>query len=220
MKFSKTHETIIIILIVIAAFIFWDSLFLFPIKLVSVIFHELSHALVGFISGGSITSVEITNNLGGITSCSGTNEVAVLISGYTGSLLLGIILYFTSCNEKAPILVLPLTSLLYLGFGVFFIKNSFGIISAIIISLCIFALLFIKRKEFTSLILKILSLLLISYVINDVLRDTFVNPNLYSDAVRLEQLTGVNDWIWGAGWLAAAVISLTLIIWKIFRLKK
>jgi len=211
MKISKNLEIFLIALILIAAFIFWDSFILFPVKLFAVIFHELSHVIVSLFTGGSIKSVEILNSLGGITSGTQSNEVAVLLTGYPGSLILGIVLYLSAKHEKAPLFILPFISLLYFLFGIFYVKNSFGIITSVAIALFFALLILVKNKSILHLILKTLSLLSIVYVINDIIRDTFMTTNLYSDAVRLEQVTGVSDKIWGAGWLVLALTALVFI---------
>lgn len=220
MNFTRTHENIIIILSIIISFIFWNSLVLFPVKLIAVVFHELTHAITALVTGGIIDSVTITPDLGGITSIRNVNEIPILIAGYPGSLLLGIVLYLSLKKEKIIPYVLGFVSLLYLLFPIFFIKNQFGIFSAIGIAVFFGALIFLKQRVILSIILKVLSIICISYVINDVIYDTFLTTNLYSDAVRLEQLTGINDYLWGSLWIFLAASAMTMIVWNMFRLKK
>ncbi len=220
MNFTKTHENIIIILVIIASFIFWNSLVLFPVKLIAVVFHEMTHVITALITGGIVEAVTITTDLGGVTTLRNANEIPVLAAGYPGSLILGIILYLSLKKEKLTPFILGFISLLYILFPIFFIKNQFGIFSSLGIALFFGALIFLKQKSILSITLKVLSLLSISYVINDVIYDTFLTSSLYSDAVRLEQLTGINDYLWGSLWILLAVTALTIIIWNMFRLRK
>jgi MFS-type transporter involved in bile tolerance (Atg22 family) len=97
-------------------------------------------------------------------------------------------------------------------FGLVLIKNDFGRISAIIIAVVFLGLFFIKKQTALSIVLKIIALIHISYVINDVIYDTFLTTSIYSDAVRLEQLTGLSDWVWGGIWLLMAAIALYFIL--------
>ncbi len=220
MKFSKTHENLIIISIIIAAFFFWHSIFVFPVKLITVIFHEFSHVIAILISGGSVLSVEITNDLGGITKSVNTNEIAVLCSGYLGSVLFGVSFYLFSHKQKQSRGFLSFISIIIFLFGLMAIKNDFGRIFSFVFSLLFIGMIFIKNPIVLSIILKIIALINISYVINDVIYDTFLTSGIYSDAVRLEQITEINDWIWGSIWLLLSAIAMFFIVRHMLRLKK
>ena len=220
MNFTKTHENIIIILVIIASFIFWNSLVLFPVKLIAVVFHEMTHVITALITGGAVEAVTISPDLGGVTTVKNANEIPILAAGYPGSMILGIILYLSLKKDRLTPYLMGFLSLLYTLFPLFFIKNQFGIFSSIGIALFFGALIFLKQKTLLSITLKVLSLLCISYVINDVIYDTFLTSSLYSDAVRLEQLTGMNDYLWGSIWILLAAAALTMIIWNMFRLRK
>jgi hypothetical protein len=220
MKLTKTHENIFILLLIFATFFFWQSVILFPFKLLSVIFHEFAHVVGVYCSGGYIISVQITNDLGGITSSKNANELSVLLCGYPGSAIFGVLTYIFAVKQKYVKYYLVAISLIFLSFALFFVKNEFGIISSVIISAFFACLLFIKNQTVLGIILKIIALLNIAYVINDVIYDTYLTTNLYSDAVRLEQLTGVNDWLWGTIWIAIALCSMFFIVRNMLRTKR
>jgi len=220
MKLTKTHESLILLIILGLSFIFWNSIVLLPFKLLSVIFHESSHIIAAYCTGGSVASVEITEKLGGITNISKGNEVIVLVSGYTGSILWGLIIYLFSLNKKSARYILASISIFFILFGLIFIRNNFGIAAAVILSLTFAGCAFITNKPALSIILKSVSLLNIFYVIYDVIYDTFFTTNLYSDAARLEQITGTNAELWGIGWVFVAVCVVLLISKDIFNLKK
>lgn len=219
MKFTKTHENLLIILIIALSFFFWESLLLFPVKLVSVILHEFAHVIAILCTGGTLLSVEITPNLGGLTSSKNTNELIVLLCGYPGSVLFGIVTYFFAARQKYARYYLIAAGLLFLLFGLICIKNEFGIISSVIISAVFLSLLMIRNQTVLSIILKTIALLNISYVINDIIYDTYLTTNLGSDAVRLEQLTGITDWVWGTIWIFIAVCALLLMIRNLIKRK-
>ena len=54
-----------LVLAVIALFC-WHSPLLLPVKLLTVFFHELSHGLAAILTGGSIVSIGLNLNQGGI----------------------------------------------------------------------------------------------------------------------------------------------------------
>lgn len=69
---EKQKLTLIIIgVYIIAILILWNipylKLILYPFKLVTVAFHELSHAAVGICTGAKIISIEVDPDEGGVT---------------------------------------------------------------------------------------------------------------------------------------------------------
>lgn len=220
MKFTKTHENLLIITVIIIAFFFWNSIFIFPIKLITVILHEFSHVLAILITGGKVISVEITNNLGGVTRSENSNEIVVLCCGYLGSIIFGCLTYLFAHKQKLSVGFLSFISLAIFVFGIILINNDFGKISSLAIAAVFIGMIFIKNQTVLSIILKTIALINISYVINDVIYDTFLTTNIYSDAVRLEQLTGLNDWLWGCIWLLIASAALYFILHHMLKMKK
>jgi len=217
MKFSKIHESLIVLCVIFLVFLFWNSPIVYPVKLLSIYFHEMSHSIVTLITGGKVTYVGITSNLGGITNSQGASDSAVLISGYLGSTIFGILTYLFSSKRDFSRVYLVFLSILFLAFSTFMVKNSYGVVAGVIIAVIFFALVFIKNQIFLSILLKIIALINMAYVINDVIHDTFVTVNIYSDAARLEQLTGYSDNIWGILWIAVAVIAFIIILWDLLR---
>ena len=72
-----------------AIWFFWDTSFVYPLKLFVVLLHEISHGLAAVLTGGEIQAVEITPQQGGVCRCPGGNVFFTLSAGYLGSLLWG-----------------------------------------------------------------------------------------------------------------------------------
>jgi hypothetical protein len=104
------NKTQIITVCVIGAYIvgiliLWNIKFLnfilFPFKMVTVAFHELSHALAGLCTGAKIESIEIDPDEGGATSMQGGWKACTLPAGYIGSCTIGAIMVFAGFNILA-----------------------------------------------------------------------------------------------------------------------
>lgn len=65
------------------------KLIIYPFKLLTVAFHEFSHAIVGLITGAKIVSVKLDPNEGGATVMKGGISWLSLPAGYLGSSFIG-----------------------------------------------------------------------------------------------------------------------------------
>jgi Peptidase M50B-like len=52
-------------------FILWNTFIIKPMKLIAVFFHEYSHAAACWMTGGTVTAIEVYNNEGGVTKYRG-----------------------------------------------------------------------------------------------------------------------------------------------------
>lgn len=74
-------------------FLLWPIPIINPIKLMVVVFHELSHVLAAFLTGGVVFGIAIDPGGAGVTLGMGGNELIIYAAGYNGSLLIGAALY-------------------------------------------------------------------------------------------------------------------------------
>ncbi|MBD3306499.1 hypothetical protein GF339_08865, partial [candidate division KSB3 bacterium] len=56
----------ILFVMFLLAVVFWNSIFIYPIKLFVVVLHEFSHGLAAIVTGGSIVRIEINQQIGGM----------------------------------------------------------------------------------------------------------------------------------------------------------
>ena len=215
---SLTGMEIPIALAIVALF-FWDSLAVLPVKLMTVFFHELSHALATLLTGGKVYGLALHLNQGGETLASGGIKIIVYSAGYLGSLLWG-----------SGILLLSLKKRINRGLSI-----SLGIIMTIVtliwirsldavaitLSMAVF-LMFISlklREEDCALIIKTISLISCFYVIFDIKYDLLDGSVSISDASRISQLIFpkfmqvAGGYIIGLLWFAIACF----VLWKVFK---
>ncbi|KIJ55320.1 hypothetical protein M422DRAFT_23924 [Sphaerobolus stellatus SS14] len=94
---QPTKDQVIVIYVVLVyvtlVFAVWSvpiiRLVITPIKLFTIGWHELCHALAGIFTGGSVLRITIDPNLGGATLVTGGHKPTILCAGYIGSSLLG-----------------------------------------------------------------------------------------------------------------------------------
>ncbi len=201
----RRAAAMIAITIVIIAI--WDTWAVYPLKILVVFFHELSHGITAVATGGRIVEVQVDPGQGGLCLTTGGSRFLTLSAGYLGSLILGGFLLLAASHFKRkniPNLVLGLivflATIVYvrpvIGFGFFFGAGA-GI-----------ALVAAAQKlpnEVNGYVLTVIGLTSTLYAVLDIKSDILDQPGARSDAVMLAELTGVPAIMWGAAWMLVSV---------------
>lgn len=190
-----------------AVWLAWNTFLVTPLKILTVFFHEISHGLAAYATGGSVDSLIVRMNQGGLAKVQGGWLFLVYNAGYLGSLLFGcglILLSAYSRRDRTISLVLGAA----LGvISVVFVRNvtgvAFGLAAA---AALVWAA--VKLSEGTNdFLIKVVGVTSAMYVIPDVWSDVFAR-SCPSDASFLAQLTGVPKYFWGAAWMALGAAAL------------
>lgn len=83
---------------------------LYPIRVFVTFLHEFGHAAGALLIGGTVESIIIEPNAGGMTTTLGGNRPITIAGGYIGSALFGNIMVYV--GAKRPRLVKPMTGLI------------------------------------------------------------------------------------------------------------
>ncbi|HET9751658.1 MAG TPA: M50 family metallopeptidase [Myxococcales bacterium] len=118
----------------VVGILFWSSWPLYPFKLLVVLMHESGHAAAALLVGGSVDSIRISPDQGGMTisrfAPSLWREVVVSSAGYVGSAVSGSVLLYLAARTRQgrwPLVALAawcaLVALLYVrdGFTLLFV---------------------------------------------------------------------------------------------------
>ncbi|KAJ9070032.1 hypothetical protein DSO57_1012726 [Entomophthora muscae] len=102
---SQRTTLIVIGCYIVAILVLWNlpvlKLILYPFKLITVAFHEFSHALAGVCTGATILAIKVDPDEGGVTLMRGGAQCFTLPAGYLGSSLIGALMIFTGFNILA-----------------------------------------------------------------------------------------------------------------------
>ena len=86
---TNLKELAYLILIFIAVVFIWDTELVYPLKMLTVFFHEISHGLAAVITGGLIKEIELDPREGGLCRVLGGWQFVILPPGYLGSMTWG-----------------------------------------------------------------------------------------------------------------------------------
>ncbi len=201
--------------LIVVIWLFWNSWLIFPLKILVVFFHELSHALAALLTGGEVDHVEIVAAQGGVCWTLGGNRFVILSAGYLGSLIWGgVILLLASRTEWDRAATAFLGALLLLA-GLVWVRPvlSFGFVSSTLTGVAIAASALFLPNAVNDLLLKVIGLTSVAYAILDIKQDILDRPHiLESDAAQLAHYTGLPTLFWGAVWIIAALLAAVALV--------
>ncbi|KAF9023005.1 hypothetical protein BDZ89DRAFT_914497, partial [Hymenopellis radicata] len=212
---NATQRTTLIVagvyIIVIA--ILWHIPFLswiiYPFKLLTVGFHEMSHAFMGVLTCARIHSIELDPDEGGVTSMSGGISWLTLPAGYLGSSFIGACLItcgFNTNASKVATIVLAVFFLLTLWWAR---RNWLTWLLIAGMSGLILLFWFVADGVALRYLVLFIGVMSCMYVLWDVIAidDTIARKVNSSDASAFAKICGCfPSQVWGVIWLIVAFI--------------
>lgn len=215
-NFSKTTELIIITASLLMIIFFWNTKIIYPIKLSLILFHEASHALAAYVTGGKVIEIELNRDLSGGCIVENGNNFIIALSGYPGSIVIAVLLFFSAYNKK-------LKSISSFGVPAALIFITANFIDDLLISIIILliAASFFMIARFTpeiinNLFFKITGIISLVYVVLDILMDSSRSNLIQSDVAQLSYLSGIPEFVWLLIWLLILLVLFLYAGKKIF----
>ena len=197
-----------LIALVAVVFALWQTPVMVPLKILIVFLHELSHAAVVILTGGSVESLSVSPDQGGLVLARGGSRFWTLSAGYLGSLAIGVALLVAALRTQADRLVIGAFGAITLLVTALYIREGFPFLFGLCTGLTMLASAYFLGHGPNDLLLRIIGLTSIGYVPYDIFSDTIARSNLRSDARMLAEEFGGTTVMWGGAWL---IISLIVI---------
>lgn len=196
-----------------------DKLFL-PLTYLNVICHETCHAIAGLLSGAQVSGITINLDGSGQTGITGGSSWIIGPAGYIGASVIGAIIIWFSRSERGAREVLRALAVL-IGFAVvlWMRYDPLGLVAGIAWIAALFAasrylkgLPLLLTAQFIGLQQCLNSLTAVAFLVN-----VSADGRTHSDALILQQQTGIPAMAWALGWclLSFAMVGVTLArAWK------
>jgi hypothetical protein len=197
-----------LLLLTAAVFALWQTPAVVPLKILIVFFHEASHAIATFITGGEVVSLSVSPNQGGLVISRGGSRFWTLTAGYLGSLLIGVALLIAATRTRADRKVMAFCGAVMLVIAGLYVRESFALVFVIGTGIAMLLMARFLGHNANDLILRVIGLTSMIYVPYDIFSDTIARSNLQSDARMLAEEFGGTPQLWGLLWI---VISLIVI---------
>jgi hypothetical protein len=199
-----------------AVFYMWASPVIQPVKIMVVLFHEMSHGLMALASGGRVVEIVITADEGGACETEGGVALLIVSAGYLGSMFFGgLLLYLSRFKGCVPVVFTALT--LTLGAAIFTVLHdpySRTFASALAASFIFVGIL--SPTVVGAFFLQVLGTVSCLYSIFDIYWDILASRTAGSlgenDAIAFSQLTGIPSDVVGMMWLAISTLYFLAVL--------
>jgi hypothetical protein len=205
-----------LVLLFVAVSLFWATPFLYPLTILTTIFHELSHGLAAILSGGAIDRLIINANGSGVAFTRGGSQLLIAPAGYLGATLIGGALLFTARWRTAGRFVLYALTAILLVTTVLWIRNGFGIFFTLLLAAGFAGVAWRAPVAVIRYLNPLVAVALLRFAIDDawgLLR--FTGSGQVNDAVILERATGipavVSATVWTLLTLAISLLALYVV---------
>jgi len=180
---------------------------IYPFKLLTVGFHEMSHAIAGVLTCARIHSIELDPDEGGVTKMSGGIKAITLPAGYLGSSFIGACLIACGFDTNASKVACLILAAFFL-FTLWWARKNW-LSWALIVGMSGLIILFWFVADAVALRYFVLFIGVMSclYVLWDVIDDTIRRKVNNSDASAFADICGCcPSRVWGVIWLIIAFV--------------
>ena len=202
--------------------IFWDSRISYPLRVLVVFFHELSHALAAWATGGSVEEISVVKEVGGACVTAGGSRFLILTSGYLGSLAWGGAILLFAARTRFDRLLMALLGAILIAVSLLFVRpfQGFGFIFGAASGAVLLALAAYLPGAANDYLLRVIGLSSTMYAILDLKDDVLDRPGAPSDARMLAELTGLPALVWGLLWMGIALAATLFFLIQVSKARK
>lgn len=203
-----------LIALAIGVVVFWETVLVYPLKILVVFFHELSHAAAALATGGTVESISLVPEEGGVTITRGGSRFFTLTAGYLGSLAIGGFFLVTASKSRHDREILLALGVTLLAATAWLVRpvGSFGFNFGAATGVVLAAAARKLPHAFSDSALKVIGLTSCLYAVLDLKSDVLDRPGIPSDAHMLADETGLPTLFWGGLWFGAAVVLALIFL--------
>lgn len=194
-----------LIAIVLAVGLAWNTPVVWPLKILVVLFHELSHAGAAILTGGSVDHIEIVAQQGGLAMVRGGWTFLIYSAGYLGSMLWGALILIGASRTSWDRALAGLLGAILAWATIYWVRTLFGVVFGLAAAAALLACARWLSERTNDFILKTIGLTSCLYAVWDIWSDVLTRSACRSDARYLAGLTGVPTVVWGVLWIGLAL---------------
>ncbi|MCL4808756.1 MAG: M50 family metallopeptidase [Thermoanaerobaculia bacterium] len=195
------------LLLAAVVYVFWSTVFVWPLRVFVVLLHEVSHGLAAVLTGGRIVSIELSPLEGGLCTTAGGWPFVIASAGYLGSAFFGalfLVLGFRGRPRTHRTVTGVLGAALVL-LTLVYVRSAFGFAYGLVAGALLLAVARWLPEGASSFVLRLLGVTSLLYAPWDITSDLILRSIPASDAGALARMTGIPALAWGVLWLAASL---------------
>lgn len=203
----KSRDRLLVLVgLFLATLVLWDTPLVYPLKVLVVFFHELSHAMAAMLTGGEVSRITLSPDLGGVTWTRGGWRLAILPAGYLGSMAWGALLVLGAAWTTRDRQISLALGVFLLLVTVVYVRSLFGFGCGLLFSGLLIVSGLRLSEGFNDLLLSFVGLTSMLYALLDIRDDLISRTVAESDASQFAQLIPLPPVVWGVLWGVVAVV--------------
>ncbi len=207
----------------------WNQVVLRPVRVLSVFFHKMGHALTALFCGFGIDAFKTVFGGLGDTIINAKGWLPSLIianGGYIASALFFVILMGLK-KTTAKKYILGCLSILYLVITIANPGLRSAVVYAAIFTSIVIVLFMVQREAIEELVIDVIAVSAVAYIIYDAFVATILlkinqqfsiirgwNLNVPGDIVKMADVTGIPQVVWAIIWIILSVLVFQTVIFK------
>jgi hypothetical protein len=195
----------------------WNTPVVYPVKVFTVLVHELGHGLAAVLTGGSMLRIEISPELGGVCYTRGGSSLLILTAGYLGSMVFGCLLILGAARTNLDRLISTAIGIALLVLTAVFVRSTFGLVFGLAFGAAMAAMGRWAPTAVNELLLLFLGTTSALYAVIDIKEDLITRTVPGSDAYQMSQLIPLPPVAWGVIWAATAAVAVYLTLRTVIR---
>ncbi len=211
---NKASSPFLFASLVLGAFILsYIPVLNWPFSWMMTFFHEISHGIAALLTGGSIESIRLHLRGSGLCTTIGGTGFIISLSGYPGAVAwgMGIYLMADKLNRRHTDAMALFMAGIVLVSALLWARD---LITLIIMAVIISVLLMVMKLQDSGIIkftLKFIGIFIVLDAIKAPLN--LIDGRHYGDGARMNDLTGIPEFIWVIIWFIVGVCGL-YALWK------
>jgi hypothetical protein len=190
----------------------WDTFVVYPFRLFVVFLHEVSHGLAAIATGGSIVSIGLSFDEGGVCLTRGGWPFLILNAGYLGSLLWGALFLLLGGRRTRARSAIAVVGAFTLVVTLVYVRTLFGFFYGLLTAFVLLAVATKLKPAVSETLLAAIGATSVLYAVWDIASDVLLRHSGQSDAAALARLTGVPAIVWGVAWIALSTAVLVSVL--------
>ncbi len=200
-------------IIMVPIYFFWYGPILYPLRILTVFFHEASHAIATVFTGGRIAEFAVEPNISGHVKRYGGNSFLVSNAGYLGSCLWGSVIYLIAARSDWDRWIIATLGATLIVISIYFSAEKFALMFGIGCGATMLLLGKFAPNYVCDILLRIVGMTTMFSALFAVYTGIFLGRSVgISDAHNLANQYGGTPKIWAVIWMVimGIIIALTL----------
>jgi len=208
-----SHRFVLFIMVMGAVMLSWMPVLHWPFKWLQTYYHEISHGLAAFASGGEVTRIVLRIDGAGVCYTKGGIRSLTLLAGYLGSVFWGVLIFLSTTVKSHRVfkgMLLMLGVLLAFTLALW----SRDLVTVGIVAVLMGLLILQWRMDSIWLAKRVFQFLGV-YILIDAIKAplNLIDGRHRGDGAMLSDLTGLPEIVWIIGWIGFALLGLYLAWW-------